>query len=98
MKKNIFYRDFTICKAVALVALMGLAAALGGVPSNHVAEAQPELSKPQSSRRRSTSSGRNVTAKRLVSVSDTTGGFVLDETWHDHRFAPVPCKTPCSRA
>ena len=26
---------------------MGLAAALGGVPSNHVAEAQPELSKPQ---------------------------------------------------
>ena len=47
MKKNIFYRDFTICKAVALVALMGLAAALGGVPSNHVAEAQPDLSKPQ---------------------------------------------------
>lgn len=47
MKKNIFYRDFTICKAVALVALMGLAAALGGVPSKRVAEAQPELSEPQ---------------------------------------------------
>ncbi|BBU56372.1 MULTISPECIES: hypothetical protein [Mameliella] len=44
MKKNIFYRDFTICKAVALVVLMGLAAALGGVPSNRVAETRPELS------------------------------------------------------
>lgn len=32
MSKNVFYRDFTICKAVALVALMGLAVAMGGVP------------------------------------------------------------------
>ncbi|MGP6086248.1 hypothetical protein [Antarctobacter jejuensis] len=41
MPKNVFYRDFTICKAVALVALMGLAAALGGVPhaDSGVAEA-----------------------------------------------------------
>ena len=32
MPRNVFYRDFTICKAVALVALMGLAIAMGGVP------------------------------------------------------------------
>ncbi len=32
MPKHIFYRDFTICKAIALVGLMALAAALGGVP------------------------------------------------------------------
>ncbi|WP_094021855.1 hypothetical protein [Maliponia aquimaris] len=29
MPRNVFYRDFTICKAVALVALMGLALMLG---------------------------------------------------------------------
>ena len=43
MPRNVFYRDFTICKAVALVALMGLAAAMGGVPHTEtdVAKAAP---------------------------------------------------------
>ncbi|WP_417205434.1 hypothetical protein [Antarctobacter sp.] len=43
MPKNVFYRDFTICKAVALVALMGLAVALGGVPKSSTAYAGAEL-------------------------------------------------------
>ena len=31
MARNIFYRDFTLCKAVALAGLIGLALMLGGV-------------------------------------------------------------------
>ncbi|MBV7393181.1 hypothetical protein [Mameliella sediminis] len=44
MTKNVFFRDFTICKAVALVALMGLAAALGGVPKGGTALAETATS------------------------------------------------------
>lgn len=36
-RKSVFYRDFTVCKAVALVALMGLAVAMGGVPKSSTA-------------------------------------------------------------
>ena len=32
MTHNIFYRDFTLCKAAALVGLIGAALMLGGVP------------------------------------------------------------------
>lgn len=32
MTRNIFHRDFTLCKAAALVLLMGAALVLGGVP------------------------------------------------------------------
>lgn len=32
MTRNIFYRDFTLCKAAALVGLIGAALMLGGVP------------------------------------------------------------------
>lgn len=47
MRKNIFYRDFTICKAVALVGLMGLAIALGGVPTNKTGLATAEPAEAQ---------------------------------------------------
>lgn len=32
MARNIFYRDFTLAKAVALMGLIGMSCALGGVP------------------------------------------------------------------
>ena len=44
MARNIFYRDFTLCKAAALVALIGLAAALGGVPhASDLADNEPDI-------------------------------------------------------
>lgn len=44
MARNIFYRDFTLCKAAALVALIGLAAALGGVPhASDMADMEPDI-------------------------------------------------------
>jgi hypothetical protein len=43
MARNMFYRDFTLCKAAALVALIGLAAALGGVPhASEMAKQAPD--------------------------------------------------------
>ncbi|CUH77588.1 hypothetical protein [Tropicibacter naphthalenivorans] len=43
MTRNMFYRDFTLCKATALVGLMALAAALGGVPHPHLDQAGAEF-------------------------------------------------------
>ncbi|ETA51492.1 hypothetical protein [Ponticoccus alexandrii] len=44
MARNLFYRDFTLCKAAALVALIGLAAALGGVPhASDLADNEPDI-------------------------------------------------------
>lgn len=34
MARNMFYRDFTLCKAAALGGLIGLAMLMGGVRSN----------------------------------------------------------------
>ncbi|KUF08822.1 hypothetical protein [Pseudoponticoccus marisrubri] len=34
MQRNIFHRDFTLCKAVALVVLIGLATFLRDVPAS----------------------------------------------------------------
>ncbi|EBA09054.1 hypothetical protein [Sagittula stellata] len=38
MTRNVFYRDFTLCKAAALVGLIGAALVLGGVP-----KAEPDM-------------------------------------------------------
>lgn len=45
MARNIYYRDFTLCKAAALVLLIGLAVALGGVPheARDMAETGPDM-------------------------------------------------------
>jgi hypothetical protein len=42
MPRNIFYRDFTAYKAIALVALIGLSAAMGGVPDSSSAKAEAD--------------------------------------------------------
>lgn len=44
MPRNVFYRDFTILKAVALVGLIGLSVALGGVPGNSSVSAEVDAS------------------------------------------------------
>ncbi|AUC55405.1 MAG: hypothetical protein ACU0CC_04745 [Sagittula sp.] len=38
MTRNVFFRDFTLCKAAALVGLIGAALVLGGVP-----KAEPDM-------------------------------------------------------
>ena len=43
MPRNVFYRDFTICKAVALAGLIGLSVALGGVPDSKAASAGADM-------------------------------------------------------
>lgn len=40
MPRNVFYRDFTICKAIALIALIAVAAMIDEVPRQAPALAQ----------------------------------------------------------
>lgn len=44
MPRHVFYRDFTICKAVALVGLIGVALAMGSVPQTAPVQAEAEAS------------------------------------------------------
>jgi len=48
MTRNVFFRDFTTCKAVALVGLIGLALVLSATakPASELAQA-PEVEAPQ---------------------------------------------------